>query len=202
MGESIAVPPLAEFLRWMREMPVAFQEEPEGLPKGRLQVAAVVADLFETLQGERPDAGFLGCFRPSGDQARERNRLRWVLVACHLLWHPAFRAATGEDRVAAGAALRKLFVQELAALASVAPADGLYHEDERREELVRRALGALGLRFPGETEREARDRLAQVDSIERRRLMIEVARRQKKLRIEEALRRKAAEEAASKVARE
>lgn len=197
-----ALPPLAEFLRWLAEMPEGFRGEPFGLPKGRTRVRAVVHDLFEALTGEGQDDDFLRNFaavRPTQD---ERNRMRWVLAACHLLWHPALR---GHDCVRApdgSTRMAKLLLQDLAMLASVADADRLFADEDRREELIRRALDCLGLRLPGESAAEHRDRLAQVDSVERKRLMAEIAKRQEKLRREEELRRKAAEEAASKAPRE
>jgi len=196
-----ALPPLAEFLRWLAERPDAFAREPYGFPQGRTRVSAVVHDLIETLTGARPDGDFLRAFAAAKPSPQERNRLRWVLAACHLLWHPALRARLKSQRPEYFSRLSKLLLQDLAALAVVADADGLL-EEERREELIRRAFGTLELRLPGESEADAADRLAQVDSVERKRLMAEIAKRQEKLRREEELRRKAAEEAASKAPRE
>ncbi|MBI3832371.1 MAG: hypothetical protein HY291_22800 [Planctomycetes bacterium] len=196
----VSLPPLAEFLRWLAEMPDAFRNEPYGFPQGRTRTSAVVHDLFETVAAARPGADFLRQFAAAKPNELERNRLRWVLAACHLLWHPALR-----NRALKGVpltALEKLFLQDLAMLASVANVDGLFQVEERREELIRRAFETLGLRLPGESEAEARDRLTQVDSVERKRLMAEIAKRQEKLRKEEEVRRKAQEEAASKGPRE
>lgn len=195
-----ALPPLAEFLRWLAEMPEAFRNEPYGLPQGRTRTSAVVHDLFETIAASRPGAEFLRQFAAAKPSELERNRLRWVLAACHLLWHPALR--DGALKGVPMTTLEKLFLQDLAMLASVANADGILQDEERREELIRRAFETLGLRLPGESVAEARDRLTQVDSVERKRLMAEIAKRQEKLRKEEELRRKAQEEAASKGPRE
>jgi hypothetical protein len=173
-----ALPPLAEFLRWLAEMPEAFRAEPLGFPAGKVAVPAVVADLHETLFDRRPDEAFL--------------------AACHLLWHPALRVSTPP-----AAGFSKLLVQDLAALAAVAPADGLLGDEERREELIRRTLQALGLLLPGEGPKEAEDRLTQVDSVERRRLVREAAEKEKRAReVREQMVRRAAEEAAAKVSRE
>jgi hypothetical protein len=196
------VPPLAEFLRWIAETPAAFQDEPEGVPQGKVNVRAVVGDLLETLFGRFPEPNFLECFEVRTAQAAERNRLRWVLAACHLLWHPSLRGGALRRISDAEGRLRRFFIQELPALAAVAPADRLIADEERREELIRRALRAFDLALPGESDAEARDRLAQVDSVERHKLLAAVAKRQEKLRREEELRRKAAEEAASKANRE
>jgi hypothetical protein len=202
MPTPATVPPFAEFLRWIAEMPAAFQGEPEGLPQGNLRVQAVVGDLFETLLERSPSPEFLRCFKAGPAQGPERNRLRWVLAACHLLWHPSFRGGLLRDTSDAEERLRRLFIQELPALAAVASADRLLVDEERREELIRRSLRAFDLGLPGESDAEARDRFAQVDSVERHKLLAAVAKRQEKLRREEELRRKAAEEAASKANRE
>jgi hypothetical protein len=197
-SSEAALPPLAEFLRWLAEMPEAFRSEPSGFPAGKVPVPAVVADLHETLFASRPEETFLAAFRPGAADKVERNRLRWVLAACHLLWHPALRAATLPAE-----GVNRLLVQDLAALAAVAPVDGLLRDEERREELVRRTLHALGLLLPGESPKEAEDRLTQVDSVERRRLVREAAEKEKRAReVREQMARRAAEEAAAKVSRE
>jgi hypothetical protein len=187
----------------VNETPPQFRAEPEGFSGGIVRVRAVVGDLFETLAGRLPDDAFLGAFVPSALDKAERNRMLWVLAACRLFWHSAFRAAASGKGPAAEAALRRFFLQELPMLASAAPVEGLLKDEERREELIRRGLRALDMRLPGEGEVEARDRLKQVDSVERQRLLVEVQKRQEKLRREAALRKKAAEEeAASKAPRE
>jgi hypothetical protein len=192
------LPPLAEFLRWLNEMPAAFRAVPEGFPGGQTPVHAVVADLYDTLYGQPPADELLQAFRPANAGKAERNRLLWVLAACHLLWHPALRTrALPADR------LRKLLVQDLAALAAVTPAERLTDDEERREELIRRTFAALGLRLPGESAKEAEDRLAQVDSVERQRLLQAAAEKEKRAReVREMMARRAAEEAAAKVSRE
>lgn len=192
------LPPLAEFLRWAADTPDAFRAEPLSRGRGEVPVAAVVADLFDTYFGRPPDDDLLAAFRPASAGKAERNRLRWVLAACHLLWHPALRGRSVEQ-----SALTRLLVQDLATLASVAQADTLQTDEERREELIRRTLAALGLLLPGESAKEAEDRLAQVDSVERRRLLREAAEKEKRAReVREMMARRAAEEAAAKVSRE
>lgn len=192
------LPPLAEFLRWLNEMPPAFRAAPAGFPGGATPVPAVVADLCDTLYGAPPGDDLLQAFRPANAGKGERNRLLWGLAACHLLWHPALR---GRPLPADG--LRRLLVQDLAGLAAVTPAERLLDDEERREELVRRAFAALGLRLPGESAKEAEDRLVQVDSVERQRLLRAAAEKEKRAReVREMMARRAAEEAAAKVSRE
>ena len=145
---------------------------PAGFPGGRTQVRAVIADLFETHFGEAPPRDWLAAFEPTNTEKEELNRLRWVLAACHVLWHPSLRATPLPQ-----SGLRKLLNQGLAELAAVVPSERIVDSEERREELVRRVLFALGLRLGEETAREAEDRLAQVNSVERRRIQREAAER-------------------------
>ncbi len=194
----MSLPPLAEFLRWMAEMPAAFRTEPEGFPGGRVRLRAVVSDLFETLCSESPSAELLAALEPVLRGKAERNRLRWTLAGAHFLWHPAFRSAPP-----ARAGLERFLAQDLPAMAGVVAFEQIDLDEERREELVRRALRALDLRLPGETANEAEDRLGQVDSVERRRVLLEAVERERRAReVREAMARKAAQEAAAKVSRE
>lgn len=189
-----SLPPLAEFLRWMVEMPEAFRAEPEGFAGGTVAVHAVVADLFDTYFGDPPDEPTLARFLPANRSRLERNRLRWVLAACRLLWHPSLRTRSFQREW-----LTTFLADDLLPLAGVAPAEGLLTDEERREELIRRAFLALGLLLPGETEREAEDRLTQVDSVERQRLLREAAEKEKRAReVREAMARRAAAEAAAR----
>ncbi|MCE9581809.1 MAG: hypothetical protein K8T20_04750 [Planctomycetes bacterium] len=191
---SSPLPPLAEFLRWIAEMPAVFRGEPAFGSGSGVRVRAVVSDVMETALGERPDAGLLQPFSPASSSPADRNRLRWVLAACHLLWHPALR-----ERSLSAAGITRFLVQDMSALAAVAPFESLVADEERREELLRRALDATALRLPGESANDAADRMTQVDSIERRKLLAEAAEKQKRSKkLAEEIRRKAAEEAASK----
>jgi hypothetical protein len=188
------LPPLAEFLRWLTEMPPSFRATPVGFKDGTVRVDAVLADLLETLLSGPPPAGLLEKSVPASADRSERNRLRWLLAACHLLWHPDLRR-----RPCPPEGLRRFLVDDLTALAGVESVEALLTEEERREELVRLALRALGLRLPGESAGEAEDRLTQVDAVERRRVLREAAERERRSReVREALARKAAEEAASR----
>jgi len=195
---SEPLPPLSAWLRWLGEIPSPFRLAPEGLPGGVVRVSAVVADLFETAFGAPPDGAFLDAFRPAAETAAERNRLAFALVACHLLGHPSLLG-----RPLSSAGLRTFLVQELASLAQAVPVSSLDSDDERREELVRRALRSLGEALPGESRAESEDRLRQVDSVERRRVLAAASDREKRAReVREKMAKKAAEEAAAKVGRE
>ncbi len=194
----IATPPMAEWLRWIAEMPPSFRDVPDDFEGGIVRVRAVVADLFETMYGAPADISILAICNAAGTDKRERNRQGWILAACHVLWHPALRQDPGPR-----AAIERLLVEELASLAAVIPVDLLLREEERREELARRILRAVDRRVPGEGEREAEDRLRQLDSVERYRVLTAAVEREKRAReVRETMARKAAEEAAAKVSRE
>ncbi len=190
--------PLAEWLRWIAEMPAAFRAAPEGFAGGSVRAHAVAADLIETLCGARPEPTLLAAFDPHDRSKGERNRMGWLLAACHALWHPSLRGVG-----VARDGIERFLVQELAALAAVAPVESLDTDEERREELARRVLRSTGLRPAGESGTEFEDRLRQVDSVERHRLLAAAAERERRNRqVREQMARKAAEEAAAKVSRE
>lgn len=126
----------------------------------------------------------------------EHNHLAALLVACWLLQAPALRAQVPAQRALA-------FFSSLGALSVLVPADKLVSDAERREELCRLALAAFAVLPSGESAKQAQDRLAALDSVERERVVRasrEATARAKQVR--EALQKKAAEEAAAKVSRE
>lgn len=194
----MTVPPLAEWLRWIAERPPVLNAAPEGFPDGRVRVRAVIADLHEELFDAPADEPLLSACDAGEPTRAERSRLGWILAASHVLWHPVIRgAAPKRDRVV------KLLVQELPALAALVPPEHLDREEERREELVRRVLRAAQLSLPGESATDGEDRLRQVDTVERHRVVAAAAERERRAReVREAMAKKAAEEAAAKVSRE
>ncbi len=192
------LPPLAEWLRWAADRPAPFRAEPEGFANARVIVRAVVSDLFETRFGAAPDKSFLLAFVAEKRIPVERNRLGWVLAVCHVLAHPSL-----DGRRVSHDGVVKFLLQEIPGLAPVAPISGFDADEERREELVRRTLRAAGLRLTGESANDAEDRLKQVDSVERHRVLEAAAEREKRAReVRDAMAKKAAEEAAAKVSRE
>ena len=183
----------AEYLRRLAEMPSPFREDPRPWNPRGVPLAAVLGDLHETLVRSPPTADFLKAVLPQAATPAERNRIAWVLAACWLLMHPDLRTAQPE-----ALRLKAFLGQELRDLAAVADwessADG-----ERREELLRRTLRACNLSLPGESAAEAEDRLAQLDSVGRDRLVREAAERDRLRReLQAEMTRRAAEEAASR----
>ena len=187
-------PPLEQLLRRLAEAPADFLAEPRVGPSGRVYVDAVVGDLLATL-GTRPDATGLA---PFADPAPgSRNALSVTLLLCWLLADPSL----ADDPPRAGELLRLLGAgaRELAAT----PARRFVDDPDRREELVRVALAALGMRPAGESRAQAEDRLTSLSSVERARVVAAARDAERRARaIREALQRKAAEESADKWTRE
>jgi len=190
----MSAPPLNELLRWLADMPPIFH----NAPPGRVSVRAVIADLFETLFGTTPGRAALKAIAPTARNKATHHHQRWMLAAAHLMWHPAFRLATLPRP-----ALTHFLAKDLHDLAAVVPIEQLGEQQERREELIRKLLSALGWRLPGESEVVAADRLAQVDSVMRQHLLAEALQRERRARqVRNELNRKALRAAAAKVTRE
>jgi hypothetical protein len=191
-------PALAALLRHIAERPPAVRADAEGTTdRGVARPRAVVADLYARL-GRTATPALLDAVTARERSPAERNRLAWVLAAAH-----ALDGALAPGALPDGGGLDRFFSEELALLASYIHVDRLDADEERREELARRCLRAVGMRPEGETTAEAEDRLRQVDSVERARLLAEAAERERRAReVREAMAKKAAEEAVPKVGRE
>ncbi|MFM7114098.1 MAG: hypothetical protein ACKO26_23440 [Planctomycetota bacterium] len=186
----MTMPVLADLLRWLAETPPEFREDPP--------LAAVLGDLLESLGHPDMDAAALARGEAGLKPRAERNRRLWILAACRLLWHPSFRLS---DLPADG--LRHLFAKELPGVAAITAADALVTEEDRREELVRRTLRAVGMGLAGETLLESEDRFCQVDSVEGRLVARGAAERERRAReVREAMAREAARMAAARYSSE
>lgn len=187
---------MAELQRWMADMPSVFAGGFSG--DSPVNVEAVIADLFESAYGVPPSSALRRIGSAATEDPSASRHARWILAACHLLWHPELRS--GVERASDA---ERFLLSELADVAKVADVEALLGDEERAEELIRRALRALGRRLPGESEQEAVDRLAQVDVVERHRVLRQAEARAARAReVRAAMRRKAAEEAAAKICRE
>jgi hypothetical protein len=183
---------LVLLVRHLADCPPLVRTDPRALEGAELDVGAVVSDVLH-------DLGLADAFtRDLGPllSPPEDNHLRLLLVAAYLLHHPLFRGRGLGPKAAA-------FLGALRPLAGLAPSDTFTEDPERREELVRRALAALGLLPDGESPEVAAARLSAVDSVERARVVAASRIAEQRARaVREALQKKAAEEAAAKVSRE
>lgn len=189
-------PTLEVLTRRLAECPPDFLLEPRIQGKGLIEVPAVVSDLFR-YYGEDPlSAGEAELLRPLGPQ--DGNRARLTMVVCWLFFDPWFLA-----RKELAQKIYALMAYNLSELARLVEASLFVTDDERREELVRYCLSAIGLRFRGETPDQAQDRLTTLSSVYREQVLQESRVVQERVRrIREELERKAAQEAAAKVTRE
>jgi hypothetical protein len=189
--------PLLETLtRRLSECPADFLAEPRLGLAGSVHVAAVVSDLVCDLGGQPLIKAQAVAFQTK--DAKHRNRLSLVLVACWLLHDPWFRA---QNRFAGLA--YDFLATGLTELAGLVPAPACVSDPDRREELARLCLKALGLRPAGETKAQAQDRLTTLDTAERQRVIAAARAAEKRAQeIREAMAKKAAEEAADKWSRE
>lgn len=191
----IAGPPLERVMRRLAETPEDFMAEPRIGETGQVVTAALVGDLFHAL-GHQIAAADLKGFASASDM--DRNRLMLVAVTVWLLADD-WVATAAPDRTALAGLLR----ERITDLAGAGKADAFVSDAERREELARTVLAALGLVPAGETEAQANDRLSAVSAAERRRLLRASRDAEERARaIREALVRKAAEESADKYTRE
>ena len=130
--------------------------------------------------------------------------VRIMRVVCYLCEDAWF---TGRAKSDPGAELdvkiKKLLFHGLGELSRAAKAEYLVNDPEGREEIGRIVLKALDLVPAGESEEQALDRLAAIDSVERAAVIEKTRAAQKRAReLREAMARREAEEAASKMTRE
>jgi len=133
------------------------------------------------------------------------TRLMLMLQAAAFLaadpWFAEYARAHPDSNIAAKT--RVFLTDGLTELSRYVKPGYLVNDPEGREELARRYLAALDLVPEGETAAQAADRLTALDSVERARLIGATRESQKRAReLREAMARREAEEAASKMTRE
>lgn len=189
-------PSLEELTRYLAESPLIFLAEPkQSCGLGRVDVAAVVADLTEWMGGVRLTPAEAEKLRyPSDDRTlRDRPRLRLALLLCRPASHPGL---CKQENVRP---FLDLVLGGCTELAKLVPADQFVNDPERREELVRFLLSSLDLVPAGESSEEAEHRLDALSSVKRDeviRAAQEAELRARKVR-EELARQEAERQAAS-----
>lgn len=189
-------PPIERLTRRLAETPADFLESPvrsDGKPV--VNVAAVVSDLLVDLGGTLLSPLEAASF----GRKRDVRTLTTTLIAAWMLHDDWFReTARFPDSVR-----RLLLGDELQEIAQLVEPSMFVTDPDRREELARICLDRLGVRPKGESQATARDRLTTLSTIERQRVIRETREAQERMRqIQEAMRRKAAQEAAPAWGRE
>lgn len=190
-------PKLEALLRRLSDCPAEFLLELPGPEAAQVAPSAVVEDVVRSLGGGALASAEAASFNPAGKAGRRRCML--AMVGAWLLGDEAFSGQPGLGPKA------KDFFLELARgpLSDIHEPRAFVTQSDRREELARLALSALGLKPSGETASQAEDRLAALDSVETQRTAQQAKAAQERARaVLEAMKKKAAEEAAAKVSRE
>ncbi|MGN6544342.1 MAG: hypothetical protein ACTHK7_04790 [Aureliella sp.] len=187
-------PPLEALLHRLSECPPEFWETCAGDPRrsseGLDQVRAIVCDQFRSMQ---PD---FDAAKLAGKLAVQTSNHGGLLAVVAWLLNDAWFVSRGKLL----GPMQKLFCSpQLEQLSSMLKAEQFVQDPDRREELVRICLSQLKLRPEGESEAQAADRLATLDSIERERILKKTLAAEKRAReVREAMAQARAQESASR----
>lgn len=162
-----------------------------------LKLSALVNDLLVE-SGDPPVTESEVKILDSHSDRKPHSRI--ISLLCHIYHDPVFV----EMKVSTGYIRKFIFSQSLEALgASVDDPEIFVTDSERREELCRFALNCVNMYPSGEDEKKAKERLLALDSVERKKILDKTRQAQERAReIREAMLRREAEEAASKMSRE
>ena len=186
-------PELETLTHRLAECPPEFLLEPRQDKSGVIEVAAIVADYFRRVLGDGLSDDTWHCAGAVHGFARSRQNLvaivAWLLEDAWFLDRP--QLAPGICRLMQG--------DRLGRLSEMVPPETIVADPDRREELVRVCLHALGLRPRGESVAQATDRLTTLDTVERERVVRSTrAAEARARRIREEMAKKAAQEAAAR----
>jgi hypothetical protein len=186
-------PQLESLTHRLAECPPEFLLEPRHGGTGSIDVRAIVADHFRRLlRGELNDEAARCSEAVHGFEARRQQLIAIVAWLLHDGWFLE-RPELAPD------VCRFLVADRLEQLSEMVRPETMVGDPDRREELVRVCLSALGLRPRGETVVQATDRLTTLDSIERDRVVRKTrAAEARARRIREEMAKKAAQEAAAR----
>lgn len=195
-------PALESLLSRLAETPEDFLRTPSMISNLKntagVSVSAVVSDLVFDVGGNFPEEEESKLFELDRKD-RNRNYLGIILVLCHLLHDEWFLG----KKEYAGCILEFLGSGKIWKLSKIVKYQDFIADPERREELARLALDGLKLIPEGENKNRAADRLITLDSVERKRIIKKTRDARKRAQeLREAMARKQAEEAASKMSRE
>ncbi|PKL16704.1 MAG: hypothetical protein CVV49_14760 [Spirochaetae bacterium HGW-Spirochaetae-5] len=197
-------PPLQELIDHLILIPGEFtgRSEKTADVNVKINTPAIINDLLLDLGGAPLcDEEITKNFHSKKENKAETdNYLKLISILCYIYEHRFFiEKKSGSEKIKSF-----LLSQRLIDLSrAVKSSDEFITDPERREEICRAALDAAGYFPEGENEKNARDRLSTLDSVERKIILTRTAEAQKKANeLKEAMMRKEAEEAASKMSRE
>jgi len=186
-------PQLESLTHRLAECPPEFLLEPRHGSRGSIDVRAIVADHFRRLLGGALSEEAARC-----GEAVQNFEPRHQQLAAIVVWllHDGWFL---ERPQLAADFCRLLLADNLQQLSEMVRPETIVDDPDRREELVRVCLSALGLRPRGETLVQAADRLTTLDSVERDRVVRKTRAAEARARqIREAMAKKAAQEAAAR----
>lgn len=170
--------------------------------KKKISVPAVLNDLLLDMGGAPLNNDEILEHFPGKNKniPENNNRLQLISIICYIYEDDFFIEKKS------GSEVIKSFIlsQKIVELSKVVnSADEFISDPDKREELCRLALDITGYYPAGENEKNAVDRLSTLDSVERKKILAKTGAAQKRAReLKEAMMRKEAEEAASKMSRE
>ncbi len=184
-------PQLETLLHRLADCPAEFLQPPQADSAERIDAVAIVCDQLRQMEvTPEQDSQLLDALRKL--KAPHQTLLAivsWLLADAWFIGRPQL----GKKMLALYAAER------FGALTTLVKPEKFVHDPDRREELVRVCLHALGLRPEGESAHASADRLTTLDSVERDRVLRGTAAAERRAReIREAMAKKKAQEAASR----
>lgn len=186
-------PQLEILLRRLSECPAEFLEVCHG-PNAAQSIAAILCDHFRDIQIDHTN--FILRLRTSGEPSTGDQRVWELLAIAAWLLHDEWFSSRPHYSAAAWEWLQS---DQLPEMARVLQPEWCITDPDRREELARQCLSALGLRPAGETIEQAHDRRMTLDSVERQRVVYATAMAERRAReVRQAMARKAARESASR----
>lgn len=182
---ELGVIPVSRLTRRLTDTPQDFLVEP-----GEVSVPAIVSDVLIAAGGEPLGAVAAPPF--ASEQPAQRNRLRLVLVASWLLADEQLLALRRAERV------HTFLTAVVPRLAGLVDAGRFVTDPDRREELARLAMRALGMQPAEETPAQSEDRLSTVDSVRRHEVLVAAREAEERANaVRKAMEEKRAKEAAA-----
>jgi len=183
----------------LSEIPPIFIDKPEIID-GFTTTSIILSDLLYEIE-DRP-LSRIETDKFFNSIKSDINRLKIIQIICYILNDNWFRNYFKSNKNKINSIKSFLFT-DLTEYSKINKAERFVYDGEGREELSRLLFKSLSLIPEGETETEAKDRLVSIDSIERKKVIELSKQSQKRIKeLREALERKEAEEAASKMSRE